>query len=431
MSQIQSNATSLTIASSTPPPIVAGQVSAINASGETILKYNPDPTNIQVYKASGGLAGGFASWNSGTYAPDFGGAYGSLISWAGGDGDYWGTEVFAFDIASGTWSRLDEPSKAMDGSGYRLDAGFDSTFFEHVHNSDNSVNDSTRYPNCGGTPSVPHTYDFILCEGASSAYAKGRMIIPQRFATYTQGSTMHAHCYDFSNFQWSRMTSVTPALSQEAGGSCIDTLRKRAWWCLRPGNGAVGYLDISSSASPATAQHYMADVFVERQPVMIYHPGFDAILISAGDFNTGAWGLWYMDPNSPGASWVKLTMSGTTPVPGEYVGLGVCHVYEPTITDPETGRSWDSLFLYQEGAQNSDASLTFNTQKIYKVMAPTSLTGTWTCEPITMGGATVTGGPTYSNGMYKRLTYAKKAKAIMWYSGIDGNVWAYQPAGLA
>lgn len=434
MTTIQSNVTSLTVQASTPPTITAGQVSVISATGETLGKYDPDPTNAQVYRGNGGSLGrGFGSWNSGAYAADFGGAYGSLIFWGGGDGDYWGTEVFAFDIASGRWSRLDEPSKAMDGTGYSTDAGFNTTYFEHVHNADNSVNDSLRYPNCGGTPAVPHDYDYINYERASAAYPAGRIIIPMRFAAYLQGGTANAHAYDLSTLQWSRLTSAFPTgISYAQGSSCIDTLRKRCWWSTGTGNGSVGYLDLSSTAVPATAQHLSGSVSLPWGPIMRYHAGFDAILISGGNYTDGTWGLWYMNPNNPSAQWTRLTVTGTTPAVNEYAGLGMCHIYEPTITDPETGRAWDSIFLYQEGQKDQNNQFTWDTQRIYKVIAPSgSVTGTWTSEAITMGGTTVTGSPTYSNGMYKRFSYASKAKAIVWYSASDGPVYAYQPAGLA
>ena len=76
-----------------------------------------DYGNKAVYFGSGGV-GIFAltrAWASAAYAKDLE-PDGSMLFHCGGDGDYWGNEVYAFDFSTRRFSRLSEPSHAMTGA---------------------------------------------------------------------------------------------------------------------------------------------------------------------------------------------------------------------------------------------------------------------------------------------------------------------------
>lgn len=403
MTAITSSVTSLTILAASPPPITSGSVAVVSNNLLTAV----DPCNGAtscIYNNGKPYANMVTAWNSGLYSPDLG-AYGSLIHWGGGDFDYRGTQVSRFDIATGLWSRLDDPTTAMDGTSYSTDPQFNTVWGEH--------NDGLG-ANGGGTPAVPHTYDMIALQPATAAYPSGRIIVPNRFAIYGPGSNSNAHFYDLGARKWSRLASqwyrgTTPiaTLGVDQGECCYDSLRNRVWFVAGKGHVDVGWTDIAAGTQNTQEN---ASLF-PWGAVMHYLANRDAIIISGGEYNTGVWSLYYMNPAIPSANWLTLNVTGTKPT--EYAGLGVCYCSD-----------LDCFFMYQEGADRGD------TQTIYKLVPPSgAVTGTWTCTQLTMGGTTVTPIAT-SNGMYKRLSYATKAKAVMWYSSVTGAVYAYRPEGL-
>jgi hypothetical protein len=74
-----------------------------------------------------------------------GGAYDStrrrMIVWGGGHDDYWGNELYGFDMRTGSWSRLTEPSQIPEGE-------TSESFFN-------------RDPLSDGQPASRHTYDGV------------------------------------------------------------------------------------------------------------------------------------------------------------------------------------------------------------------------------------------------------------------------------
>ncbi len=84
-----------------------------------------------------GCAAVVSAWSSGVYDP----IHRRMIVWGGGHDDYWGNELYGFDLRSGTWSRLTEPSVVPEGE-------TSITFF----NQD---------PLPDGKPVSRHTYDGV------------------------------------------------------------------------------------------------------------------------------------------------------------------------------------------------------------------------------------------------------------------------------
>ena len=110
-----------------PPP---GEVAAISGPGTDA----PNTMSKVMYLTTAGGASGsggnyFSIWCSGVHAPDDG-PYGSMVFSNGGDGDYWGNEVYKFSIATRTWSRECERSTGISGAvgDPNFDAAWASTF---------------------------------------------------------------------------------------------------------------------------------------------------------------------------------------------------------------------------------------------------------------------------------------------------------------
>lgn len=109
--------------------------------------------------ASAGVAGIIGC--SGVVKAWSGGAYDSvrrrMLVWGGGHEDYWGNELYGFDLRTGTWSRVTEPSVPPDGTS-------SAAFF-------------SQDPLPDGQPVSRHTYDgveFLADRGVLWAHGGSR-----------------------------------------------------------------------------------------------------------------------------------------------------------------------------------------------------------------------------------------------------------------
>ena len=93
------------------PPGTSVSTKSIQLLGRnTIAALDPCPARNCSYSAVSGVAGVLA-YGGMAIAPQYG-TQGGLVIHGGGHGDYWGNEVYAFDVATATWSRINEPSRA-------------------------------------------------------------------------------------------------------------------------------------------------------------------------------------------------------------------------------------------------------------------------------------------------------------------------------
>ena len=53
-----------------------------------------------------------SAWSGGAYDP----VRRRMLIWGGGHNDYWGNEIYGFDLRTGSWSRVTEPSLIPDGT---------------------------------------------------------------------------------------------------------------------------------------------------------------------------------------------------------------------------------------------------------------------------------------------------------------------------
>ena len=97
-----------------------------------------------------GCAGIIEAWGSGAYAGD----QRKMFVWGGGHNDYWGNELYAFDLPSGRWERITDPSP-----GEVVKAGTD--------------------PLPDGKPNSRHTYDGIqYIEHGGKLFGQGGAVSP-------------------------------------------------------------------------------------------------------------------------------------------------------------------------------------------------------------------------------------------------------------
>lgn len=113
-----SNYFTITINSNTLPAWVPPAGSFTDASTSPQAQGVLYPTNATIQGTSGSN-GPWVVWTTGVWASEFG-AQGSYLCWGGGHQAYYGNEVYCWDLATRTWSRLNDPvisnSIASDGS---------------------------------------------------------------------------------------------------------------------------------------------------------------------------------------------------------------------------------------------------------------------------------------------------------------------------
>ncbi len=68
----------------------------------------PDSVGV---RGVGGCPQAIKAWSGGAYDS----ARRRMIVWGGGHDDYWGNELYGFDLRTGTWSRITEPSTIPEG----------------------------------------------------------------------------------------------------------------------------------------------------------------------------------------------------------------------------------------------------------------------------------------------------------------------------
>ena len=348
-------------------------------------------------RSSGNGSKYFTSWCSGVYAPDDG-AYGSMVLANGGDGDYWGNEVYKFSFDTRQWSRECERSTGLNGrTSPGGDPNFDEVWGEHI--------------SPGGTPppqpGIPHSYDQAeYLPPALGGGERGSFMFCTRTMVYTQRGFRHPHVFDLRKKSW-RRGSATPGIvsfgASDAPTWCFDSRRKR-FWGLKGGTSAVGVnsihtLDFNPATGLATSTALGIPDFrmPGGLPVSRYWPKGDLLLVAGRAATTGAFMLYALPLSTPGRGFSPLKLTGDTiPAGGSGYGLAYCD-------------DLDAFFVRPAGAG----------QTIYRIKA-----GDWVVSAITMAGDTVVAG---TSEYWKRFMYVPPLKCLAWVDDVSGAVYAYRP----
>ena len=113
--------------------------------GDSLADADPCPRRNCVYSAVMGQAGVMA-YSGMAFTSELG-TRGSLVVTGGGHADYWGNEVYVFDLSTNRWRRINNPSLALNGTNAETDPRFDKVYAEYGD----------------GTPGASHTYDHLRC----------------------------------------------------------------------------------------------------------------------------------------------------------------------------------------------------------------------------------------------------------------------------
>jgi hypothetical protein len=354
-------------------------------------------------QGGGTIYKGVHAWNSGIFAPLLG-ANGSLIFRGGGDADSWDTAVFAFDIASGAWSRIKDRTNALSwnpsadvarpvGDPQRWDA----TYAEHGD----------------GTPGVPHTYDLdTYLPPEAGGGPKGSLLYPVARFAYLYSSTNWSHKFNIDTRADSRAsTAPVPSNPNLLGMSDYDPTTKRVWVVPATGTGAyvnaiayIDYADGSGVGVPGSVD--IGGEFLVYNGTMRFWRGTDGtkrylVMLSFDPRSR----LNIIDLDAPQTGVHALAIANTPPNFG-YPNSGFA-----------LGKSI-GFAMHPDPATDNSA--------IYEIEPPAdAIHGTWQVTPKPLTGITLA--VEGNQGLYKRLEWHEGLGVATFYISAGGPVFAYRP----
>lgn len=363
-----------------------------------------------------GVAAVTLAWGSGAYARDYS-SYGALLLNNGGDGDYYGTEVYAFDFDARRWARLSDPSAAMSGDKTRdhLRDPMDPLYFnqeECEHGPAVAEYGAGPLP-AGTTPGVPHNYDGTLwLPGSVVGNKRGAFVRPHSTAVYGARSTGRAHYFDLDTKTWGRFSANRAMLpSSRIPIHGYDEAEQRIWH-------DIGYLDLRMRRHVAkpwagTLPNQSSACF---DPVRRLFLGL--VASATPDPTPGEMWAIAVDSSTTRAGLNLRAVSGRRWTRGNAFHAGLAYV--PDL---------DCYYFYSQGSR----LMGFQPQTIWKIQPPARdpLTEAWRVSEITMHGDTVVA-DTRGFATYKRIQWVAPLKCLAIYNGpIDtGFVYLYRPDGL-
>ena len=164
---------------------------------------NPEHPGSPPWNGTNGQSAMIGAWNGGAFATDFGRS-GALIVYGGGHNDYWGSEVYAFDMDTLRWERLSDPYAGPFNWPYG----------------------SGSYPDGSAIP--PHTYDYVEYHRGTQSFVvlKGQ----DELGPPSNNTTVSvAHLFDLSTRTWRRSQINSAATMHSGGTSCYDIKRDVLW----------------------------------------------------------------------------------------------------------------------------------------------------------------------------------------------------------
>jgi len=262
--------------------------------GDTMADVDPCPRRNCVYSAIMGQGGVFA-YSGMAFTAELG-KRGSLVLTGGGHGDYWGNEVYVFDLATNRWRRINNPSLALDGTNAETDPRFNKKYAEYGD----------------GTPGSSHTYDHLRC-----VPGKNELLLIGSAACYGAGPSSYngyAHACNLTTGAWRRASTNGPDMKARQACSIYDERRKKAWRCLASNGNSVAAYDPETETFAEYVPAGAGDVGFD--PIAFGHPGFDLMVVLGwtGGYNLpSAFTLTAIQLGEPAAPFRQLKLVGDIP----------------------------------------------------------------------------------------------------------------------
>jgi hypothetical protein len=322
------------------------------------------------------------SWNGGAFAPTLG-SKGSLLLHGGGHKNYFGSEVYAFDMATQRWSRITNPYTGSINWPY----------------------DSGSFPD--GSPSVAHTYDMLEFDPSTNSFID---LTAQRNDDANRVNV--AHVLSLDDKRWSKSKINSSETVASGGYSVYDTKRNVIWLEGGSGSTALVQYDPKVNNSDGTVGKWTnyPSKLRRTDSVAAYDPIHDLMVVTTFRASDEVFGIDLSNPNS---SAVRLNEAGTAP-------------------DKRSAHGWEwspsrGAFIYWRSGED-----------VYEFRPPSGSnwqTGQWTWSKLTSGSNSVTPNqPSTDNGVYSRfriVRYADSEVAVV-ANGVSNPVYAFKiPTGIS
>lgn len=351
----------------------------------TIATLDPCPARNCRYSGVDGVAGVLA-YGGMAVAPAYG-SKGALVVTGGGHADYWGNEVYLFDLATSTWSRINDPSRAAAAD---TDASVDLVHGEYGD----------------GSPMAAHTYDVLRVIPGGASGILVRTVAPALAGSGGKNASW-SHACDLATGKWSRFsTNGAPFVGDKvADATCYDASRNRIWELYRGGfHTTFAYLDL------ATQTHVPVRIAASNfgyNPCAAQVPVRDLMLFVTGVYGvTAGLTLGAMDLANPGPGMATLKLTGDE---------------IPAQASPPWGFDWDTDqdhgYVY---GGDGDAN------HVYRIDPPSGdlLHAPWTVTKITLPQPMPQSG---ADGVYGHWRYVSALKALAYVSKVTNPVALYAP----
>ncbi len=370
----------LDIAPGTWAAVGGNTLSSVDARNDPAA--NPNYPNSAPWSGSTGITSLIEAWCGGALATRYG-TKGGLIAHGGGHKNYYGNEVYVFDLATRMWKRESNPYPSPN-----MDSGYANGTFPD------------------GTPTATHTYDFLDYHPASNSFV--RLRADRNNAGGYNVSI--AHMFSFDTHKWTRSPVNSGFTSAPGGWSAYDSKRDVFW--VEGGESGTDFAKFDPNVSNGDGTRGSWTNYSRKvgalYTVGAYDPVHDAITVA--DFGASG-NVWGVDPANPGSAAVRLPEAGSAP-----------------SKDSSSGWEWSDIrkaFIYwRRGADVYEFKLTGSNWK----------SGPWTWQRITGGGNSVTptaNGSQYGVGDYSRFRVMRysDAEIAMVVTGINSPVYVFRMPG--
>jgi hypothetical protein len=243
---------------------------------------NPNYPGNAPWSGGSGQSAVVNAWNGGVLATGYG-SKGSMIVWGGGHQDYYGNEIYAFDLATRAWSRVTNP--------YAGSMSF--PFADGI------------FPD--GSPVPPHIYDQIEYHPATNS-----LVVLRTMASNVPNNVPVAAMFSFSTKTWRHSPSNSEQHQVSGGWSAYDRQRDVFWAEGGSGTTAFAKFDPKVSASGGRMggwTNYSPKVEI-TDAVAAHDPDHDILLVPA--FRSGTT-IYAVDLKSPTSAAVTISQGGSAP----------------------------------------------------------------------------------------------------------------------
>lgn len=290
------------------------------APGTALTTVCPDRAMFPAIQGVGGCAMVTAAWSGGTLDP----TGKRLLVWGGGHADYYGNEVYAFDLEALKWSRLTEPSPSPTLSKDPMADG--QPVSRHTYDGLAWIGHAGRFFAYGGSMAgigwgTEVTWTLDPVSKAWRNMAPGGGVRPTTNCCNFTGAydpeskqvyfrdPYYLYAYSYDANTWTRLMDWSHSWS--AGKSVVDTSRKILFTA---GSGEFLAYDITSGKDVSAAWRTTGgDAFLQKSGSgLAYDPHGDRLVGWAGDapwildLKTRAW-----SPGNAGGAPASPETNGT------------------------------------------------------------------------------------------------------------------------